>query len=338
MRELIPHERYIQVLLVRGMPMEDENGDMGVKNLLRMQNFNPISDWDYDRIYDKVMSYDGNKQAITENRKIIESNRVCGRKKGEMLVYDEEHALSTGRAQYFGTMLSYDVPRKVHPSKYLRDRTYGAIRIMMTVRLRSFVEIGLMSEFSISEVVSNWRRMSKQAALVSMYSVSVFKWAFWDVADRSIFKIEHGGQLSLQRYMSSDDENHHYDLHRELLFRPQDEVYAAFGLASEDERDYGKKCILGELTTQIKKNRSGVFDKPIRDDILKLYMYLDTQVSKKDSGKKDASVYTDEIERMKSRMAVVKQERLTMDNLKNYETIDDQETDEPADLGGKYGD
>jgi len=330
---LVPHLNYIKVLIYRGYVLESTQSILGVKERLIQENFNAIPDSDYQEIYNEIMSRPWAKTMIEENREIMRYNSTALPTAQE---YPKSHENIKGlfrSGHRFEDALISDISVKTLTGRRKRGHFAKAKAILYDRRKRSYLENSLTMGIPLKEIVDGWNMTSSKTNTLHYNTISQYSYFFWNVRDRESLHVSRDGKLAVKLYLNLDRDNFFYDDHRELVFSNREEYRQVFGIVTAEERDKGKQQMLGSLYKYISKELNSSKGKPIRKDFLDFYMYLDRQQVDLSNVEMDGKEQVEEIERIKSRVTVVKEERLSLDQLRDeYVPPEDIEQDAPAEL------
>ena len=274
---LVPHLNYIKVLIYRGYPLETTPRVIGVKERLIQENFNAISDEDYQAIYDEIMANDWAIEMIEENAEILDHNFGVSLVKQKYPKSHENIRTQFRSGQRFEEALIADVSLMTKTAIKRRGYFLKAKNILYDRRMRSYLENSLTLHLSLKEITNEWNTNSPSNEKLAYNTISQYSYFFWNVRSKENYHVSVDGRLAIKRYLNLDRDNFFYDDHRTLVFSNRKEYRQVFGIITPAERAEGKNQMLGSLYKYINGELTSNNKKPIRKDFLDFFMYLDKQ-------------------------------------------------------------
>jgi len=309
---VIPFYHYIRLMMMCGL-VRDE-----MKSILLSMNFNTLPEEVWDRIEDGIRSDPAVDILIRQNRR----KRTM---REHTLIPDR--FLETFKAKDMAIMLMHSFDIKRHRNR--RSHTKRAKHILDKWEEREYIECAASQGIPLSIIKERWNSYHGEAYnKLSLRALAAFYYFFWDVSEKTLDSLGATKQ-DLLDYLVLNKRSPWYSNHRYLLYRQPIELFHYFGLMTNEERVGVNRLLLGDAVKEIRAAQRT--SKPVPPEAVDLFKTVNSELVAIDKEKKSVDSYRDEMDRIFSRVKVVKRERESIDEIrkKTYEFSTSPELDTP---------
>lgn len=312
----VPHENYIKVLILSGIPVKPTAMQNSIDETLVEDNYNSLPEHYYELIEAECRTIPGGSKMIDHNRIVQEYNaKLIRPATAKKLLILDVVAKTFRRPDVFYDLVNYQNFKR---STFKCTGVYKILYVLRTETARQYIECCVLTKMALSELIRGWNDIAagqKSMRLVPK-NISIYVYYFWNCRETTLRK-QGTTRLDIMSYLDADKRNEFYRYHRELLFREPSFTKHKFGTFSEDDRRIDINVMRGKTRDRIIEILNSTKYRAISADILDLFKYTDAQI--KDSADKGKSVneYKAVIEDFKHRIVVCIEEDISLDELKN---------------------
>jgi len=312
----VPHENYIKVLMLSGVPIKSTGTQNSIDDVLVDDNYNSLPEYYYKLIEDECRIMPGGSEMIDKNRLVQEYNsKLIRPATAKILMVSDSVSKEFRRPDIFRDLVNYQNFKR---KRFKYSGSYRILYLLRTETARQYVECAVLTRMALTDLTKGWNDITVGQTTVKLKPIviSEYIYYFWNCRESTLRK-QGTTRLDIMSYLDADKQNKFYRPHRELLFREPSVTKHKFGTFSEDERRIDISVMRGKTRDRIMDILSSEKHRSISADILDLFKYCDTQVKESADQGKSVDEYKAVIEDFKHRIVVCVEEDIALDDLKN---------------------
>jgi len=329
----IPHKKFIQLLMLAGVPIDNDNGRIpSITDILRELHINIHPRAVYDSILQCLKkSGSAYTEMINANTEIYKRNN----NKEEHEIMFPLHIRKEAISSMQNDMITEDLMKVFTGYEDpINDITHKLLRVLHCKEDRQAIELLVLLEQPISDIVRIVNTMPKTKSRYNENNIRSYVQYFWNYTPNN--KVASGNDFfSMLYYINLDVSNRYYHPHRLHSTSQPDEVIAWLGVVDEPTRRHINNKIFGMASSElIKKMREG---KAIPDYTIKIYTSTNRILSEENI-RNDGDELRKKVDNLFANIAFLQKEKLSIDDIKRKEAEEPEpEQDEPAECSRKWG-